>query len=241
MKTEIAYLSRFDRKELVDARYNNYSNFYDNKLDIKKFYIINNFGHLNHLKFLTKNTRHALLERDSIWLLLPNKADIMTEKDLANLSFVQTQKIKLDERIDFNLNSLNESSSLFGLGWTYDFSTKGIWTDGNNSTILLNAENLSDDNYFIEIDVEPNLLRSNQLIKVKIFGNGITTQKISFDNLNDTKKNKIKIKFNKQNLIEKKYLLINLDISGAIPAFEVRKSPDFRKLGLKINSLIITK
>ena len=241
MKTEIAYLSRFDRKELVDARYNNYSNFYDNKLDSKKFYIINNFGHLNHLKFLTKNTRHALLERDSIWLLLPNKADIMTEKDLANLAFIQTQKIKLDERIDFNLNSLNESSSLFGLGWTYDFSTKGIWTDGNNSTILLNAENLSDDLYFVEIDVEPNLLRPNQLIEVKIFGNGITTQKISFDNLNDAKINKIKIKFNKQNLIEKKYLLMNLDISGAIPAWEVKKSPDFRKLGLKINSLIITK
>ena len=137
---------------------------------------------------MTKNTKHALLERDSIWLLLPNKADIMTEKDLANLAFIQTQKIKLDERIDFNLNSLNESSSLFGLGWTYDFSTKGIWTDGNNSTILLNTENLFDDNYFIEIDVEPNLLRSNQLIKVKIFGTGITTQKISFDNLNDTKK-----------------------------------------------------
>ena len=79
------------------------------------------------------------------------------------------------------------------------------------------------------------------MIKVKIFGNGIITQKISFDNLNDTKKNKIKIKFNKQNLIEKKYLLINLDINGVIPAFEVKKSPDFRKLGLKINSLIITK
>ena len=51
MKTEIAYLSRFDRKELVDARYNNYNSFYENNLDTKKFYIINNFGHLNHLKF----------------------------------------------------------------------------------------------------------------------------------------------------------------------------------------------
>ena len=49
---------------------------------------------------------------------------------------------------------------------------------------------------------------------------------------------KIKLRLN---LIEEKYLLINLDISGVISAFEVRKSPDFRKLGLKINSLIITK
>ena len=49
---------------------------------------------------------------------------------------------------------------------------------------------------------------------------------------------KIKLRLNS---IEEKYLLINLDISGVISAFEARKSPDERKLGLKINSLIITK
>ena len=49
---------------------------------------------------------------------------------------------------------------------------------------------------------------------------------------------KIKLRLN---LIEEKYLLINLDISGVISAFEVRKRLDERRLGLKINSLIITK
>ena len=52
MQTEILYLARFNRQKLIAARYQNYKDFYDNNLNDEKFYIINNYGHLNHLKYL---------------------------------------------------------------------------------------------------------------------------------------------------------------------------------------------
>ena len=52
VKSEIAYLARFDRQKLINQRYQNYKNFYLKKLQKNKFYIVNNKGHLKHLKYL---------------------------------------------------------------------------------------------------------------------------------------------------------------------------------------------
>ena len=238
-KTEIAYLARFDRGKLIENRYNNYKNLYANKINSRKFYVINNYGHLNHLKFLTKNSKHAILKRNDIWLLLPDKSELMNEKDFFNLNKIEMKKLNLNDKINFTYNSLNENLSIFGLGWTYDLSTNGIWTDGKDSTILFNVETLSDEIYFIELEIMPNLLKPDQTIELLISGQGISKKKIKFNNLNNFK-NKIIIKFDKKKIINEKYLLLNLNVSGAVSALEVRKSPDVRKLGLKIDSLTIT-
>ena len=110
-KTEIAYLARFDRKKLIETRYNNYKNFYEKNIDSKKFYVINNYGHLNHLKFLTKNSKHAILKRNNIWLLLPNKSEIMTEKD-----FVKCCDFNLENAYYLPTKIIVDNDSLGGQG-----------------------------------------------------------------------------------------------------------------------------
>ena len=61
LETEITNLARYDRKKYIALRYKNYQNFYENLIDKKKVFLINNFGHLNHLKYLFKDNRNYLI------------------------------------------------------------------------------------------------------------------------------------------------------------------------------------
>ena len=239
MPTEIAYIARFDRKKLIEARYNNYQNFYRNNLDINKFYIINNLGHVNHLKFLLKNSEHAILKRDNSWLLLPNKAHLMSDKDILNLSSLKIKEIKLNEKLIFNEKISEVTSQVLGLGWSYDHSTNGIWTDGEKASIILDTKNLIKKSYHIEIDITPMLLKDNQQIYLSVSGDGVATKKLSFKKTDKIQSDKIKIKFKKENLISKRFLILNFDIEGVISAIDVRKSPDARRLGIQINNLMV--
>ena len=81
VKSEIAYLARFDRQKLINQRYQNYKNFYLKKLQKNKFYIVNNKGHLKHLKYLFENENVGFVFRNNIWLLLPDKKILMNQKD----------------------------------------------------------------------------------------------------------------------------------------------------------------
>ena len=224
---------------MIDARYNNYQNFYQNNLDMNKFYIINNLGHVNHLKFLLKNTKHAIIKRDNSWLLLPNKADLMSDKDILNLSSLKIKEIKINEKLIFNKKISQVTSEVLGLGWSYDHSTNGVWSDGEKASIVLDTKNLIKKSYHLEIDITPMLLKDNQQIYLSVSGDGVVTKKLSFEKSDKIKKDKIEIKFNKENLINKRFLIINFDIEGAISAIDVRKSPDARRLGIRLNNLIL--
>jgi hypothetical protein len=83
------------------------------------------------------------------------------------------------------------------------------------------------------------LLKDNQQIYLSVSGDGVVTKKLSFEKSDKIKKDKIEIKFNKENLINKRFLIINFDIEGAISAIDVRKSPDARRLGIRLNNLIL--
>ena len=86
---------------------------------------------------LLKNTKHAIIKRDNSWLLLPNKADLMSDKDILNLSSLKIKEIKLNEKLIFNKKISQVTSEVLGLGWSYDHSTNGIWSDGEKASIVL--------------------------------------------------------------------------------------------------------
>jgi len=241
IKTEVAYVARFNRKKLINSRYKNYQNFYNNNVNKNRFYIINNYGHLNHLKFLMKNTNTAIIKRDGIWLLLPGKANLMKNKDIKNLSLIGSKKITENKIFKFNFIQNKVEPTFLGLGWTKDILSNGVWTDGNKSTLLINVEKLKYNSYYVEFDIEPNILKSDQTITVKTYGDGLENHKFSFNKNNIKSSNKIKIKFNKDDLTDKKNLIVNFEIRGSLSNFDVLKNPDTRKLGLKFNSLIVKK
>ena len=125
------------------------------------------------------------------------------------------------------------------MGWSYDHSTNGIWTDGEKASIILDTKNLIKKSYYIEIDITPMLLKDNQQIYLSVSGDGVVTKKLSFKKSDKIRKDKIKIIFKKESLISKRFLIINFDIEGVISAIDVRKSPDARRLGIQLNNLIV--
>lgn len=151
------------------------------------------------------------------------------------------KKITENKIFKFNFIQNKVEPTFLGLGWTKDILSNSVWTDGNKSTLLINVEKLKYNSYYVEFDIEPNILKSDQTITVKTYGDGLENHEFSFNKNNIKSSNKIKIKFNKNDLIDKKNLIVNFEIRGTLSNFDVLKNPDTRKLGLKFNSLIVKK
>ena len=232
----MAYLARYNREQLVKQRYENYKNFYNDEISKNKFFIVENFGHLTHLQKINSIRNHGLIKRDKIWLFLPYKNNLMTENDKKRLAQIKPKKIELNEKILFDKDIFYSDSSIFGFGWTYDQITKGVWTDGNKSTIFLNLDKDDTQNSFLELLIEPTLLYLNQNLKLKISGEKINSQKFVFKDF-DKKQIKIRVSLKDYDYNFEDLLKIDFVLSGTISPFEVKKSPDRRKLGVKLISL----
>ena len=60
-------------------RYKNYNNFHNRILEKEKVFLINNFGHLNHLKDLFKNSKkYIITKKDDLWIIA-NKENFESE------------------------------------------------------------------------------------------------------------------------------------------------------------------
>ena len=235
IKTEIAYLGRVNRQKLAELRYSNNNNFYSKKLPENKFYIINNRGHLNHLKILFENKNVGFVLRDNIWLLLPNLKSLMNKNDKNELVKVEITKIFKNKKIVFkNANFINKSG-IFGLGWSYNVAEQSLWSDGQRSSIIFKPEK-NIEKFKLILDVEAYIRPKNKVQEVNIFVNGIFEKKIIFDE--SLKRNKfldIEIKNSNKN-----FVLVEFYITNPKSPFDILESVDARKKGIKINSLILS-
>ena len=136
IKSEIAYLARFDRHKLINQRYYNYNNFYLKNLPNNKFYIVSNRGHLNHLRVLFKNKNVGFVLRDKMWLLLPNHKSLMNENDKKELDKIKITSIVANKKLIFKDLSFINEIAIFGLGWSYDHTDQSLWSDGETSSII---------------------------------------------------------------------------------------------------------
>ena len=235
IKSEIAYLGRVNRQKLANLRYLNNDNFYSKNLPNNKFYIINNPGHLNHLKILFKNKNVGFVLRNKIWLMLPNHKSLMNENDKEEFNKVKISTITKNKKIIFKDLSLINEVAIFGLGWTYDYIEQSLWSDGERSSIIFKSEE-NVNKFKIIFDAEAYIRPKNRNQELKIFVNGIFEKKFIFnENLKRNRYLTIDIEELKQD-----YVLIEFYPINPKSPFDILESVDARKRGIKIHSLTLS-
>ena len=213
-------------------RYKNYNNFHNRILEKEKVFLINNFGHLNHLKDLFKNSKkYIITKKDDLWIIA-NKENFESEikKDkLTNEVF--SKKILLNHiyKPKFIEGSFDES--FLGLGWANH--RNNTVTDGKISTLLFDFSNLIDGKYEIQFNITPNILKEDQKISIKM-----EDKEYSF---NDKTEKDIFFKFDTKNISNLDNFVLNFYNEGLIREFDVLKSPDLKLIGVKLNYLILKK
>ena len=181
------------------------------------------------------NSNAGFFFRDKVWLLVGSRRNKMSTDDIKNIEKFEPVLIK--KNIEYKLNYNNQNSA-HGLGWSVDYKGRGIWTEGNISTILFRLDNNNSSKKYINLKISSLIKRNNEALKVLIDLNGekIGTYDLTRpENLQD-KKIIIDIPPNKTN---DNVFLINLKIINPTTPLDLRQSPDARQLGLLVESLEI--
>ena len=236
-KTDISRHGRFDRKKASIIRSDLYSSFNDLKIDNDSVFIIDNQNHLRNLKYLFRDSNAGFFLRDGVWILLNNKKDQMNTQDFINIESIKP--INIQENINYKL-MYNNPQSIHGLGWSQDYKGRGIWSEGNISTILFKYKSITDEVEYIEIKISSLIKKVNDSLKFTIELNNKEVGRFDISNVEDLEDSKIRIAIPQQKSNNNIYFL-NLKILNPISPLEILQSPDARRLGLLIESLKIKK
>ena len=200
-------------------------------------FIIDNQNHLRNLKYLFRDSNAGFFLRDDVWILLNNKKDQMNTQDFINIESIKP--INIQENINYKL-MYNNPQSIHGLGWSQDYKGRGIWSEGNISTILFKYKSITDEVEYIEIKISSLIKKVNDSLKFTIELNNKEVGRFDISNVEDLEDSKIRIAIPQQKSNNNIYF-VNLKILNPISPLEILQSPDARRLGLLIESLKITK
>ena len=96
--------------------------------------------------------------RDDVWVLVNNEKNKMTTQDFINLE--QFQPINIKQNIKYKFSFLNQKS-IHGLGWSQDYQERGIWSEGNISTILFKYRSATNKKNYINIKISSFIKKNN--------------------------------------------------------------------------------
>ena len=228
IKTDIFWLSRYDRQKAANSRSSLYKNLNNGLLE-EAYYVIGKDNHLLNLKELFKNKNIGFFYRDNFWIVSPNKKNQMNANDIIAFNEILYPKIQFNKLIE---PSFKINSEYFGLGWTHNLSKKGLWTEGNISTILFEVEELGKKNISLEIEIYPNQLDLKNNLKFSLFINDNLNQNYDLNKDLGTKKIIVKLPESINNIYK-----VDFKLQNPVSALEKLISPDARKLGLLVKSI----
>tara|TARA_B100000029_G_C17595264_1_gene963866 strand:+ start:1 stop:2136 length:2136 start_codon:yes stop_codon:yes gene_type:complete len=227
VKTDIFWLSRYDRKKAAESRYKLYTKLSKGIIDDNP-YIIGKKNHLLNIKENFKQKNLGFFLRDNFWIIIPNAKNKMSENDIAEYNKINFPIIELNKKI---IPTQNRHNEYFGIGWTHNFLNDGLWSEGYISTILFKTITPEDKNIFLEIETLPSLI-NNEEAKFNIFVNN-NLQKTY--NLNEIQKLD-KIVLNLEKSINNSYK-VDIKFSNLTSPLDILQSPDARKLGILLKSI----
>ena len=229
-KTNIVKLARINRKSAAEAKYYLYENYRNKNLSPNTIYLIDNLGHLRQLKTIFEDDV-SFFHRDNIWAMTKNDKSLMNNEDKKALNKIRAKLLKVNEKEILNFE---DKDNFYGFGWSHNFKKIGIWSEGYMSTLFFRTEKKYED-LILEIVCEPYITKKNNILEFDIFINGMTNKNVK---LSDRKDTKLEILIKKDTIINNE-VKIDFEFKNPISPFEVLESPDSRKLGILVKSIMI--
>ena len=226
IKTDIILNAAMDRKKAAKVRYDLTSKVIKSNLEKNTAYIVDNIGHLLHLKKQFEPRDYVFFYRDDFWIVLPGKKKLMNENDLKELEKIKSTEIKLNEKYNVKFKD-----DFLGFGWTHNFGKSGAWTEGENSFLIVANDSLKKYST-LHLNFTPYDSNLNKDFSLEILANDKLIKKVNFEN-NKKPQNMI-VELEKILLNEE--LIIHFRFSGLISPYDIFESPDARKLGILLNS-----
>ncbi len=238
-KTDISIHGRYNRKKASISRSSLYEMFNKKTMPKNIIFAIDNLNHLRNLKFLFRDENVGFFLKNKTWIMVNGYKNKMTEYDKKNLKKYDPIILKINNKIYFDFKNID---SINGLGWTHSFGTsnKGLWTEGNASNLIFRLEENEANNLKIAIKVNSIITKDNEPIIFSINLNDNFYKKFILNNINDLKDNTIYIDFNKKIALNN-IIHIKFKIDNPVTKLELLESPDARKIGILVESLILTK
>ena len=84
-----------NRKAAAEARYHLYNNFRNKNLASDTIYLVDNLGHLRHLKYIFKNENVGFFYRDNVWAMVMNEKGLMNDNDKKTFSEISPKLLKM--------------------------------------------------------------------------------------------------------------------------------------------------
>ena len=228
IKTDIILNAAMDREKAASVRYNLANKIKNYRLDPNTAYIVDNLEHLKQLKFQLLEKNYGFFNRDNFWIILPEKKELMTKSDIKKLEKINFDKINLNKKYN-----LNFKDNFLGFGWTHNFGNKGVWSEGENAFLFFELSENNKKDYELEISYSSYLKNKKENYDLSIYLNNIFYKKIKIID-HDVIKIPIKYSFNNKNKF-----MINFEFDGLVSPYDLFESPDARKLGILLNSIIL--
>lgn len=229
INTDITLNAAHDRKIAANVRYKLIEDIENNYLNTDTAYIVDNPGHLRQLKKKFGDLNYGFFYRDDVWIILPQQQSEMKEEDLKNF-----KNIKLD---DLNINEeyeINHKKKFLGFGWSHNFNSKGSWSEGNHSYLLLKKPK-SNKKLNLTLKFKPFKENKSENYNMEIYLNRKLVKKINFYNNYENQK----INFNLPDEKNVEDLEIYFRFNGLVSPYDLLMNPDARKLGILLEKILI--
>jgi len=231
-KTDIVLVAGMDRAKAASARYNFNNLLFNKSLPEDTAYVVDNLGHLKLMKNFLKDSNYGFFYRDNFWLVLPNKKFEMSEKDTDLFSKIKFDKITIDKNYELLFSDRNK---FLGVGWTHNFGSTGVWSEGNLAFILFGTEKLNLDEKKIKLNFKAYENNKKDDFKMKIYFNNIFKSEINLKSFQGEQE----ITFNAKTNEFRNENIIMFELDNLVSPLELFESPDGRKLGILLKTLKI--
>ena len=231
--TDIILNASMSRVSAAQARYDLIDLFKNGLVLEDTAYIVDNIGHLKHLKYIFTNSNVGFFYRNNLWIMLPNRKSTMTKEDVDSINKVDFNRVVANKTYQLNFSNREE---FLGLGWTHNFNKTGVWSEGQVATLMLNLSKLKKNNYLFKANIEKYKLNTNSKYELKIFINNKLKQSLSFSE--DDKNKILEFKIGKDEIIDS--TVIDFRFEGLISPFDMMINPDARKLGMLLKNFSVS-
>ena len=231
-KTNLVQFGRINRKAVAESRYRLYNDLRKKKLDSNTLYVVDNLGHLRHLKHLYKDEDVGFFYGDNIWSMVTLEKERMRDSDIRKFDEIKLKLLEINNKKSL---SFQNKDSYYGFGWSHNSGKPGIWSEGPISTLLFKTKK----NYGsikLEIFCTPYITKKNNILEFDIYINNLFNKKMKLTNNNREEVLEILIK---EDFIRDNEVKIDFNFKNPVSPYEVLESPDSRKLGILIKNIKI--